>query len=402
MALNDFKQHYDNAYETVFNKVLVAKEVANTRFEPTLRYGESVTRPTYDISAVLVRNTVRHSDSTIDTVTDSEELMTINLEKEIAFRMSDGELVQAGPLNPMEVIGRQAAVKLAEDLDYEVFKLVTEAAETFDEGDLTTLASTGAAIELSSTNVPKMASRLSAKLMRKGNQTLSNLVGVFDAYAASDITQYLMGKDIDLAGSAFRNGFAGTVTPMAGASIYVSENLMGEVTVPVGGAATADDTITILGVTFTAKAAPDEAGEFDVHTTADGQGAIYANMINGSATGQDSATGYYEVSAANRAILRDAKVVASYDTAGDVLTITAAGRIIFAETLTTNPTVVNKLHCYFGKRGGIDLVTQDKSEVDVRPESKQRASIIFSSYLAGVKVFADSAKTFLDVHVKVV
>lgn len=401
MALNDFKQHYDNAYETVFNKVLVAKEVANTRFESTLRFGESVTRPTYDISAVLVRNTTRLSDSTIDTITDSEELMTINLEKEIAFRISDGEVTQAGPLNPMEVIGRQAAVKLAEDLDYEVFKLVTSAENEFDNGDLTTLASTGTAITLSSTTVPQMASRLPAKLMRKGNQTLTNLIGVFDAYAASDITQYLMGKDIDLAGSAFRNGFAGVVTPMAGASIYVSENLQGEVTVPVSGVAIADETITVLGVVFTAKAVPSVAGEFDVAGSADAQGAIYANMINGSATGQDSATGYFEVSAANRAILTDAKIVAAYDSATDVLTITGAGRIIFSNTITNFGTIKNKLHCYFGKRGGIDLVTQDKSEVDVRQESRQRASIIYSSYLAGTKVFADNAKTFLDVHILV-
>lgn len=398
MALTDFKAHYDNAYEAVFNKVLVAKEVANMRFESVLKYGESVTRPRYDISSVIVRDVVRHSASTIDTLTDSEELLTINLEKEIAFRMSDGELTQAGPLNPMEVIGRQAAIKLAEDLDYEVFKLVPEATETFDNGDLTTLASTGTAITLDSTTVPKMASRMPAKLMRKGNQTVSNLIGVFDAYAAADITQYLMGKDIDLAGSAFRNGFAGTVSPMAGASIYVSENLMGEATLIVD-VATAAETITILGVAFTARAIPAVAGEFDVAVDADTQGPIMANMINGSATGQNSATGYFEVSAADRAILNDAKVEATYTAATDILTVTAAGRIIFATTMSGATT--NKLHCYFGKRGGIDLVVQDKSEVDVRPESTQRASIIFSSYLAGTKVFADTAKTFLDVHVLV-
>lgn len=401
MALNDFKQHYDNAYETVFNKVLVAKEVANTRFESTLKFGESLSRPTYDISAVLVRDTVRLSDSTIDTITDSEEMMTVNLEKEIAFRISDGEITQAGPLNPMEVIGRQAAVKLAEDLDYEVFKLVSSAANTFDEGDLTTLSSTGTAITLSSTTVPQLASRIPAKLARKANQTTSNLIGVFDAYAASDITQYLMGKSIDLAGAAFRNGYAGTVSPMAGASIYVSENLQGEVTFPVTGVAIADETITILGVTFTAKAVPAAAGEFDIAATTDAQGAIYANMINHSSTGLDSATGYFEVSTANRAILTDAKVAATYTAATDTLTITAAGRIIFSDTITNNGTVKNKLHCYFGKRGGIDLVVQDKSEVDIRQESRQRASVIYSSYLAGTKVFADSAKTFLDVHVAV-
>ena len=111
MALTDFKPHFDNAYQEVFNKVLVAKKVGNFRFEPVLKYGESVERVAYDISNVVVRPTVRGAISTIDTVTDSAELLTVNLEYEAAFHISDGEATQAGPLNPGEVIGGQIAIK---------------------------------------------------------------------------------------------------------------------------------------------------------------------------------------------------------------------------------------------------------------------------------------------------
>lgn len=393
MSLTDFKPQFDNAYQEIFEKVLVAKEIMNTRFEPVLKFGESVERVAVDLSNVLVRDTVRGSASTIDTVTDSSELLTINLERESAFHISDGEVTQAGPLNPAERIGGEIAKKVAADLDFECFKEVDNALFTFDTGDLTTLASTGTALTLNSTTVPQMVSRMGAKLRYRNNQDVaSNMALVVDSYAASDITQYLLGKNIDLAGNVFANGYTGDVS---NARLYVSENLKGETTLVVD-VATADETVSIFGVTFTAKATPASAGEFDVAGSADAQGAILANAINGSATGQDSATGYFEVSAADRAILTNAKVEATYVDATDTLTITCAGRPIFATTMSG--TTRSILHAYYGKIGAIDLVVQDMKEVDMRPTADRRGTNVFTSYLAGVKTFADGAKKFLDVH----
>ena len=288
MALTDFRPEFDNAYQEVFQKALVSKDIMNTRFEPRLRFGESVERVAYSIDGVQVRDVVRGSASTIDTITDSSELLTINLEKEAVFHISDGEATQAGPLNPGEVIGGKIAHKVAQDLDHRCFLEVRNAANTFDNGDLTTLSSSGTAITLSSTTVPQMVTRMSAKLRYAAQQEeQTNMALVVDSYAAADIEQYLLGKDIDIAGAVFKNGYAGIVR---NAQLYVSENLAGEVT-HVVDVATADETITIFGVTFTAKATPAAAGEFDVAGSVDAQGAIIANMINGSATGQDSATG---------------------------------------------------------------------------------------------------------------
>lgn len=396
MALTDFQEQFDNAYQEFFMKTLVAKEVANTRFESKLKYGESVERFAYDISNVVVRSVTRGSASTIDTITDSTELLEINIEKEAVFHISDGEVTQAGPLNPGEVIGAKVAYKVSEWLDGRVFEEVDNALYAFDNGDLTTLSSSGTAITLSSTTVPQMVSRMPAKLRYRNQQEVStNMCLVVDSYAASDITQYLLGKNIDLAGSTFKNGYTGDVH---NAALYVSENLKGEVTL-VADVATADEVVTVLGVTFTAKAVPAVAGEFDIAGSVDAQGAILANMINGSATGQDSATGYFEVSAANRAILNNAGVVATYVDATDTLTITARGRIIFSTTMSG--TVTNKLHAYYGKKGAIDLVVQDLSPVDMRQTADRRGTNVFSSLLAGVKVFADGAKKYLDVHILV-
>lgn len=396
MSLTDFRPEFDNSYQEIFQKTLVAKEIMNTRFEPTLRFGESVERVSYDISEVQVRDVTRGSASTIDTVTDSVELLNINIEKEAVFHISDGEVTQAGPLNPGEVIGGKIGHKVAQNLDYKCFSEVPNAANTFDTGDLTTMASTGTGITLSATTVPQMTTRMAAKLRYAENQEVStNMALVVDSYAAADIEQYLMGKDIDIAGSVFKNGYAGVVR---NAVMYVSENLQGEVNLVVD-VATADETLTLFGVTFTAKAVPAVAGEFDVAGSVDAQGAILANMINGSATGQDTATGYFEVSDADRATLTNAEVVASYDSDTDTLTITAAGRIIYSDGLSG--AVTNILHCYFGKKGAIDLVVQDLSPVDMRKTDDRRGTNVFSSYLAGIKTFTDGSKKFLDVWIAV-
>lgn len=109
MSLLAFKPQFDNAYEEFFQKALVAKKIANIRFEKVLKFGTSVPRVAYDISGVRVRTVTRGAASTIDALTDCTETLTVNLE-EAVFHISDGEAVQAGPLKPGEVIGAQVAV----------------------------------------------------------------------------------------------------------------------------------------------------------------------------------------------------------------------------------------------------------------------------------------------------
>jgi hypothetical protein len=397
MALTDFAVRFDNSYQETFNKALVAKSVANTRFEPTLKFGESVERVAFDTSAVRVRSTVRGSASTIDAVTDSADLLTINLEKEAVFHLSDGEITQAGPLNPAQEVGKDVALKVARDLDGRIFAEIHNALYSFDTGDLTTGASNGTPIELTTTTVPQMTTRMAAKLRAKNNvEPMGNMVFVVDSYAAADIEQYLLGKDIDIAGSVFKNGYAGVIR---NATLLVSENLPGEVTLTLAAVAAADDTLTVNGVTFTFKAAPAAAGEIDVDDTAANQAGIIALALNG--TGTPGGDTYIELSAADRAILEDAGV--SAEAVGAVLTIRSrSGRLVVSETFTNAGSVFSNqsLCAYYGKKGAIDLVLQDMKEVDVRPTADRRGVNVFTSYLGGVKTFPDGAKKFLKVLIK--
>jgi hypothetical protein len=396
MALTDFKPQFDNAYQEVFNKVLVGKSIANFRFEPVLKYGESVERVAFDISGVVVRNTTRGAASAIDAITDTSELLTINLEREAVFHISDGEVKQAGPLNPGEVIGGQVAVKVATDLDAYILGEVTNATLEFDTGDLTTLASNGTAITLSGTTVPQMVTRCPAKL-RKANQSLTNLAWVVDSYAASEMEQYLLGKSIDLAGSVFANGYAGKISS---AEVYVSENLTGEAVLTDSGTFGDGETFVINGVTFTMKTAlssgPAVAGEIVIGANLAASCTNIAAALNAPSTTSSTFTA---LSAANAATITRLKLTATASATDVTIVCKGSGRLTLSESGASTSWNKNFIHAYFGKKGAIDVVVQDMKEVDMRVTADRRGTNVFSSYLAGIKTFADGAKKFLDVHI---
>jgi hypothetical protein len=397
MSLTTYKKQFDNAYQEVFQKTLVAKDIMNTRFEPVLKYGASVERVIFDISNVRVRSVTRGAASTIDTISDSSELLTVNLEKEAVFHISDGEVTQTGPLNPGEEIGKQVGLKVAIDLDARCFAEVLNALYSFDDGDLTTTTSTGTPITLSATTVPQMVSRMPAKLRNKNNQEVSmNMALVVDSYAASDIAQYLLGKNIDLAGYVFKNGYTGDIS---NAQMYVSENLTGTATLLSTGTFSDGDTVTIGGVVLTMKTTLGSTPG-NVLIGADAAASItnLAAIINtpGTTTAQGVA-----LSAANQLIFTDALKLTATATSATVLTIvgTGSGRLTLSETAANFSWSKNYINAYFGKKGAIDLVVQDLAPVKMMETTDRRGTNVFSSYLAGLKTFADGAKKFLNVKI---
>lgn len=397
MALDNFKAAFSDRYQDVFNKVNVGKAIANFRFEPSLRYGDSITRIKYDISGVVVRDITNLVDRTIDPVTDSEQTLTVNAKKGTTFPLAKHEKTQAGPLSPEMILGKQVAVKLSNYMDADILGEAQNAHADFDTGDLTTLVSNGTPITLSSTTVPQMVTRVQAKL-RKNNISLNNLVWVMDSYGLSDISQYRMGKDIDTAGSEFRNG--NTNAQVGGAEMLVSENLTGEAVLGMATEPTADDTVTINGVVFKFVAAPSAAGDVDLGTAVDTTRANLEAAIN---AGAGAGTAYIELSTANRATLTANRVVATNDDTADTLTIVAkgAGRLTVAETFTdgTDAWTKNFIHSYFGKRGAIDMVVQDHVEMEIRQESKQLTDNLFTDALYGYFTFDDGAEQFLDLMI---
>lgn len=396
--LTTFKEQFDNSYEEIFQKILVGKEIANTRFESSLEYGDSLKRVKYDISGVRVRAVTIGTDRVIDPVTDSSETITINTQVGTTFAISSKEKKQAGPLNPAAVIGAQVAWKTGVYVDGDILAETMNAFADFDTGDLTTMQSNGTPITLNTTNVPIMVSRMPAKLKRN-NQILTNLVFVIDAYGSSDVIQYLLGKNISFAESVFKNGFMG---PIMTADLYTSENLTGEAVLSLATQPTDGDTVTIGGVTFTFKTTLGSTpGNVLIGASADTARANLAALINAP---QTTTSNGVALSTANQIIIQDTlRLTATNDNTANTMTIVGigSGRLVVSENLTdgTDTWTKNFIHAYFGKKGAIDVVIQDKVDMEMRDEPRQRATNILSDCLYGVKTFWDGSQKFLDVLV---
>lgn len=396
MALNDFKQDYILRYEDILSKVMVGLKIANTRFEPNLKFGDTVVRNILNLSAVRVRSFTNLSDQTIDPLTDSEETMTINVQVGAVFPIARLEKIQAGPLNPAMVAGKEVAIKVANYLDSVILKETKNAWAIFDTGNLTTAAANGTPITLSSTTVPQMVAQTYAKLF-SNNVSMSNLCWVLDPYSVSQIAQFPIGKDLTNQNTVFINGFSGN---LFGAEVYTSNNLTGEATLVYTGNHVNAEALTIGGVTFTAVTTIGAtAGNFLASASDSTTGITnLAGLINNPGT---TSSTQVALSAADQITITDVLGLTATATSTTVLTIVGRGssRLTLTEAQTNATWATNFVHAYYGMKGAIDVAIQDKPTMEMRDEAKQLTTNIFSNVVAAVKTFTDGSQMFLDVKI---
>jgi len=395
MALTDFATYFDPTYQEILSKTLVGKKIANTRFQSNLKYGDTVTRFALDLSAVQVRTISNLTDRTVDPITDSEQNLTINFVKGTTFPLANLEKIQAGPLNPGEVAGREVALKVATALDAFILAETVNAFAVFDTGNLTTMTASGTPITLNSTTVPQMVTRTEAKL-RSNNVAMTDLCWVLDPYAISDIAQYPIGKDITAENTTFKNGLKGNIY---GAEVYLSNNLTGEATLVYTGNHVNAETVTINGVVFTGVTTIGAtAGNFLVSASDSTTGITnLAALLNAPGT---TNANQVALSAANQATINALNITATA-TSTTVLTIVAkgSGRLTLAETQTNATWATNFIHAYYGMKGGIDVVIQEEVDMVMLQEPKQRTVNILCDIVAGIKTFTDGSQKFLDVKI---
>lgn len=396
MALTDFKQDYILRYQDILSKKMVGLKIANTRFEPNLKFGDTVVRNVLDLSAVRVRSFSNLSDQTIDPLTDSEETMTINVQVGAVFPIARLEKIQAGPLNPAMFAGQEVAIKVANYLDSVILGETRNAFAAFDTGNLTTAAASGTPITLSGTTVPQMVAQAYAKLF-SNNVAMTNLCWVLDPFSVSQIAQFPIGKELSTSDTTFKNGYTGNIF---GAEVYTSNNLTGEATLVFTGNAVNNQAVTIGGVTFTGVTTiGSTAGNFLV-SAADSTTAVtnLAGIINAPGT---TNANQVALSAADQITITDVLGLTATATSATVLTIVGRGssRLTLTEALTNATWATNFVHAYYGMKGAIDVAVQDQPVMEMREEPKQLTTNIFNNVVAAVKTFTDGKQKFLDVKI---
>lgn len=375
---------------------MVGLKIANTRFQPNLKFGDTVTRTVLNLSAVRVRAFTNLTDQNVDPLTDSEETMVINVQSGCVFPIARLEEIQAGPLNPAMVAGKEIAIKVANYLDAQILAETKNAHAIFDTGNLTTASASGVPITLSSTTVPQMVAQTYAKLFAN-NAPMTNLCWVLDPYSVSQIAQFPIGKDITSNNTVFVNGFSGN---LFGSEVYTSNNLTGEATLKYTGNSVAGETITIGGVIFTNVTTIGSTAGNVLSSDSDSTTLItnLAAFINAPGTTNSTQRA---LAAADQIKITDVMGLTATATSSTVLTIVGKGssRLTLSKTQTNATWDTNFVHCYYGQKGAIDVAIQDQPKVEMRDEAKQLTTNIFNNVVAAVKTFTDGSQYFLDVKI---
>lgn len=409
MALDNFIQKFMDRYEDTYYKVNVSSKIANYRTEPMLTFGNTVKREVLDLSGVRVRGITDGADRTIDTLSDTEETMTINVKVGASFSLPNSQRIQAGPLDPALKAGKEVAIKLSNHLDAVIFAETRNAFAKFDTGCLTGGAPTGVPFQLNSTTVPQMVSMCPAVLENRTYVTLTNTVYVVDPIAKAVISQHPIGKDITSSNTVFFNGYSG---PIFGSDMYTSTNLTGAAVITGTGVFSDGETIVLTApsgttITCTAKTIIGATeGNFLIGANLAASLTNLAGLLNAPTT--TSATQVAFSTAATLIALQDELRIGTSVQNGIAAVATAttltivgvgSGRLNITETAANASVTSNYISCYFGNKGGIDVAVQENIDMLETQEAKQKTKNYLADITAAVKTFADGAKNFLEVKV---
>lgn len=399
-----FKTVFSAEYQMSHFREPVYTILADTRLESTLTKGQTVAR-SY-ASDVQVNDMGGDGGYTTQAVTDTQETLVINKEKEASIYIKKLDELQAH-LPVKQKYGRKLANALINQIDGDVLLATYQGAgTTLDDGSFA--GTSGNGFTVTATNVATVFTiamqklRLKNVVYNKRFQAGMSLevpegmpIAVISPEILSYIELYLGGKDTLLGDQVSRNGYAGY---FMGFELFVSNALPWTASLALATNPTNGDTVTVNGVTFTFATNPAAAGEIDIGADADASRVLLAaaiNNTNGYAAGAGLATAYFEVSAANRRLLKN--IVATDNPNPNTLTIVSSGRgtVVVSETLTDAAdiwtTTLQKLHNIFALSKSVSLVVQKVPSL----EENFAASKIGRDYIAwtayGIKVFTDQA-----------
>lgn len=361
---------------------LVATQICSFEEQPDLKYGDRIHRP-YP-NDLVVNNYTKYTDTTQQDLIGTDEYLDIDQSKEISFAIDEVDWIQ-NKYDLENSYVERAAYRLSNDIDGSVLGEVVNAAISCDGSDI---GSSGA-ISLSTSNCLNAIMTAWAKLTANGCEMDKTWALVVSPKTASIIAQTVAQDWFSLADLALKNGYAGN---FAGYKVYSSNNVFHKRTISFSSVVATDE-ITVAGVKFTFVAS--------IGTTAGNvlkganDAAALANLaaaINGAS---GAGTTYIEVSAADRAKLKNAR--AHLDGTTGVLTTAGA---VLVSTPDTTITVGNaEEHAILCRPGAIDLIMQQNIDVRKTPLPKQKADYYIISCLYGKKTFTEGKNRMVDIKI---
>lgn len=180
--------------------------------------------------------------------------------------------------------------------------------------------------------------------------------------------------------------------------VAISTNLTATSTLVMGTNPTANDTVTINGVTFRFVASPANPGDVDIGGSA---AASRTNLINAVNGGTGAGTDYIEVSTVNRTRLEGLTLTQNGTTAANIDFESKRGYKRVSSSLTANNNDWDEvvIHNILMEKGAIHLVMQKEVSLKIQDVHKQLATRYMTWARYGIKTFEEGAERMFDLAI---
>lgn len=382
--------------QDVFLKKSVAMVIAQNESR-AISYGKTYKRNYSSVSATDVPSVVvRGTDMTVTDVSDTTETLTVDKQFGVTIAINDWDEIQSAYGLAM-TYGDQYGEIMKSQMDADVLYEVVNAYSTVDAGD--TWGTAGQGIDLSTTNVLTTVMAATKKL-HIANVWDTDFVAAVSPKFENIIGLYYGAKVTDLGDDVSLNGYFNKI---AGFKLYSTNNLTCSAVLALSVQPTANDTVTIQGVTFTfVSSIGATAGNVLIGADVDATRANLATLINAPST--TTATGV-ALSTANARTFT-ARVIAVNNNTADTLTVYFKG----ANSLTTSSSLTSGSNLWtaalkkqlnvFGIRNKCaTLIAQKMPTVERTRIPLQFGDYIKNGMLYGVKTFKDNAQRMVKVDI---
>ena len=195
-------------------------------------------------------------------------------------------------------------------------------------------------------------------------------VAIISPQVNNFLLQYLGAKTSKMGDEVSVKGYQGM---FMGFNIFVSNNLGWSANMILSTNPTAEDTITINAVTFEFVAAPGDAGEVVIGSTATTTTTNLKNALNalGTTIANGADAGYFAITTANQNLLKNLTATSSGTTLSIIMT--GYGSVVVSQSMTAAVNVWTAAkqvqHCLFTVSNSIDLVIQKNPTLFINPVS---------------------------------
>ena len=389
-----FPKYWSRRMQVTRFKVNMYHVMANYEEKAQLKKGNIATRPYR--SLLDVNDMGADGSYTRQAITDTEETLTIDQEKDISFYIKELDEIQSN-YNTRNLYADDNAKASANYIDGVVMGEYDQAKSTIGNYEMGGggSADDGIGFTLTTSNVLNVFGKANKKLDSE-DIVRDDRWAMISPEFYDVLWQFLAGKESQLGD---KTGEMGNIGEYGGFRLYVSNNLGWSARLEMGTNPTEGDTVVINGVTFTFNATPSGAGSINIGSNvAESIDNLIACMTSTGTVDTD----YIALSAAS---LKLVKYIVPTDGA-TYITFKATGRsfVEVSETLTASAdiwTLTKQLqHQIFGQGKPVDLVIQKDINMKIKPRDGFIGDDIVTWFVFGKKTFKEGTEQMVDVQIR--